>query len=253
MEYSITALAKISGVSSRTLRYYDQIGLLKPQRINSAGYRIYGGQQVDRLQQILYFKSFGLPLEEIRHLLDDPEQDVQTLLVAHYNRLSQERAALDRLLTTLAQTINYYEGEQTMSDKEKFTYFKQQKLAANEETYGEEIRAAYGEEVVEHSNQKWQNMSFETYQELEQTENELIQTLKQVVQEPFDVTSSLAKTAFQLHKKWLQLAAPFYSADYHRSLGEMYIHDARFTDYYDQKAGQGAASCLQAVIAHYAD
>ena len=117
MEYSITALAKISGVSSRTLRYYDQIGLLKPQRINSAGYRIYGGQQVDRLQQILYFKSFGLPLEEIRHLLDDPEQDVQTLLVAHYNRLSQERAALDRLLTTLAQTINYYEGEQTMSDK----------------------------------------------------------------------------------------------------------------------------------------
>lgn len=52
MEYSITALAKISGVSSRTLRYYDQIGLLKPQRINSAGYRIYGGQQVDRLQQI---------------------------------------------------------------------------------------------------------------------------------------------------------------------------------------------------------
>ena len=57
-------------------------------------------------------------------------------------RLSQERAsAFDRLLTTLAQQSNYYEGEQTMSDKEKFTYFKQQKkLAANEETYGEEIR-----------------------------------------------------------------------------------------------------------------
>ena len=113
------------------------------------------------------------PLEEIRHLLDDPEQDVQTLLVAHYNRLSQERAALDRLLTTLAQTINYYEGEQTMSDKEKFTYFKQQNSQPMKKPMAKEIRAAYGEEVVEQSNQKWQNMSFETYQEWEQTENEL--------------------------------------------------------------------------------
>lgn len=253
MEYSITALAKISGVSSRTLRYYDQIGLLKPARVNSAGYRIYGLQQVDRLQQILYFKSFGLPLEEIRHLLDDPKQDVQSLLVAHYHRLSRERAALDRLLTTLAQTITYYEGEQTMSDEEKFAYFKQQKLAANEEAYGEEIRAAYGEKVVEESNQKWQNMSFDTYQELQQTENDLFEALKQLVSQPFDVTTDLAQTVFQLHKKWLQEAAPFYSADYHRSLGEMYIQDARFTAYYDQKAGEGAAACLQAVIAHYAD
>ena len=56
-----------------------------------------------------------------------------------------------------------------------------------------------------------------------------------MVQEPFDVTSSLAKNSLPVAQKWLQLAAPFYSADYHRSLGEMYIHDARFTDYYDQK------------------
>jgi DNA-binding transcriptional MerR regulator len=254
VEYSITNLAKISGVSSRTLRYYDQIDLLKPQRINSAGYRIYGAEQVDRLQQILYFKAFGLPLEEIRHLLDDPERDVHALLVAHYQRLAQERAALDHLLTTLAQTINYYEGEQTMSDKEKFTYFKQQKIADNEARYGEEIRAAYGEEVIEQSNQKWQNMSFETYQELEQTEKELFQVLAQLVaQQPFDVNSDLAKTAFDLHKKWLQFAAPFYTPDYHRNLGEMYVHDERFTAYYDQKAGQGAAVCLQAVINHYAE
>ncbi|MGF1954590.1 MerR family transcriptional regulator, partial [Enterococcus casseliflavus] len=110
MEYTISALAKLSGVSSRTLRYYDQIKLLQPQRTNSAGYRIYGRQEVDRLQQILYFKSFGLSLETIRGILDEPQESIQTVLLQHYQQLLQERAALDSLLTTLAQTIDYYEG-----------------------------------------------------------------------------------------------------------------------------------------------
>ncbi len=76
MEYTISALAKLSGVSSRTLRYYDQIKLLQPQRTNSAGY-IYERQEVDRLQQILYFKSFGLSLETIRGILDEPQESIK--------------------------------------------------------------------------------------------------------------------------------------------------------------------------------
>ena len=97
MEYTISALAKLSGVSSRTLLYYDQIKLLQPQRTNSAGYRIYGRQEVDRLQQILYFKSFGLSLETIRGILDEPQASIQTVLLQHYQQLLQERAALDSL------------------------------------------------------------------------------------------------------------------------------------------------------------
>lgn len=140
MEYTISALAKLSGVSSRTLRYYDQIKLLQPQRTNSAGYRIYGRQEVDRLQQILYFKSFGLSLETIRGILDEPQESIQTVLLQHYQQLLQERAALDSLLTTLAQTIDYYEGEKTMTDQEKFRYFKEQKIRENEANYGAELR-----------------------------------------------------------------------------------------------------------------
>ena len=65
MEYTVNRLAQISGVSKRTLRYYDEIGLLRPERVNPNGYRIYGQMQVDLLQQILFYRELGLPLEEI--------------------------------------------------------------------------------------------------------------------------------------------------------------------------------------------
>ena len=68
MEYTVQALAKLAGVSSRTLRYYDEIGLLKPMRVNSSGYRIYGRAEVDLLQQILFYRELGMELKEIKIL-----------------------------------------------------------------------------------------------------------------------------------------------------------------------------------------
>ena len=65
MEYTVQKLGRLAGVSTRTLRYYDQIGILKPTRINSSGYRIYGLAEVDRLQQILFYRELGISLEQI--------------------------------------------------------------------------------------------------------------------------------------------------------------------------------------------
>ena len=68
MEYTITKLAKLACISSRTLRYYDEIGLLKPLNINSSGYRIYGEKELKRLQQILFLRQFGLELTAISQI-----------------------------------------------------------------------------------------------------------------------------------------------------------------------------------------
>ena len=76
MEYTVNQLAALSGVTKRTLRYYDQQGPLPPKRISSAGYRIYGPAQVDRLQQILFLKQFGLKLEEIKEIMRKPGFDI---------------------------------------------------------------------------------------------------------------------------------------------------------------------------------
>ena len=75
MEYTVQRLADLAGVSSRTIRYYDEIGLLKPARINSSGYRLYGEKEVDRLQQILFYRELEVELENIKKIINGPDFD----------------------------------------------------------------------------------------------------------------------------------------------------------------------------------
>ena len=72
MEYSVQQLSRLSGVTARTLRWYDEIGLLKPSRVGAGGYRFYGPEGVDRLQNILYYRALGVELAQIKEYLDDP-------------------------------------------------------------------------------------------------------------------------------------------------------------------------------------
>jgi DNA-binding transcriptional MerR regulator len=74
MEYTIQQFGKLAGITTRTLRYYDEIGLLKPARINSSGYRIYGHEQVERLQQILLYRRMGVDLETIQSMLNSKDR-----------------------------------------------------------------------------------------------------------------------------------------------------------------------------------
>ena len=82
IEYAIKKLAEMSGVSTRTLRYYEQIGLLKPTRVTSNNYRIYGEKEVDTLQQILFYRELDVPLEEIKSLLSVPDYSREIALQA---------------------------------------------------------------------------------------------------------------------------------------------------------------------------
>ena len=82
MEYSIRELSNLSGVSTRTLRWYDEIGLLKPCRVAESGYRYYGAAEVDRLQDILYYRALGVGLARIRECLDAPSFDRLALAAA---------------------------------------------------------------------------------------------------------------------------------------------------------------------------
>lgn len=159
MEYTIKQIAEISGVTTRTLRFYDEQSLLKPAFLSDVGYRMYTEKEVDRLQQILLYRSMGLPLKTIKELIDRPEDKIQETLVQQRLQLEQKRQELDRLLQVLDDTLLYYKGEIEMTNKEKFAAFKKEKLAENEAKYGKEIREQYGEEAVESSNQKWQEMT----------------------------------------------------------------------------------------------
>ena len=95
MEYSIQELSRLSGVTTRTLRWYDQIGLLKPSRVAESGYRYYGGAEVNRLQDILYYRALGVELAQIKECLDDPAFDRLAALRNHLAALEAERERLE--------------------------------------------------------------------------------------------------------------------------------------------------------------
>ena len=105
MEYTIKKMAEISGVSPRTLRFYDQIHLLKPSRVTESGYRIYTSQEVDRLQQILFYRSLDFKLEQIAEILDNPAFDHRQALIQHQEMLQEKRKQLDTLLMTIQHTL----------------------------------------------------------------------------------------------------------------------------------------------------
>lgn len=91
-EYTVKQLADMAGISSRTLRYYDEIGILKPARINASGYRVYGKKEVDILQQILFYKELGVPLETIKEIIISPDFDSYTALIEHRQQLLKKES-----------------------------------------------------------------------------------------------------------------------------------------------------------------
>ena len=165
MEYSIQELSRLSGVTTRTLRWYDQIGLLKPSRVAESGYRYYGGAEVDRLQDILYYRALGVELARIKECLDDPSFDRLAALRNHLAALEAERERLEQLIRSVKDTIGAEERNEIMSDEQKFEAFKQRTVAHNEEVYGAEIRSKYGDKEVDEANASVMNLTQAQYQE----------------------------------------------------------------------------------------
>ena len=153
MEYSIQALSRLSGVTTRTLRWYDQIGLLKPARVAETGYRYYGPAEVDRLRDILYYRALGVELARIKECLDDPSFDRLTALRGHLDALRARQSQLDSLIRSVQDAIRCEERNEMMSDQEKFEAFKTQTMARYEAAYGDEARQTYGDEPVQQARQ----------------------------------------------------------------------------------------------------
>jgi DNA-binding transcriptional MerR regulator len=249
MEYTVQKLGLLAGVSTRTLRYYDEIGILKPARINSSGYRIYGQAEVDKLQQILFYKELGLHLDKIKEIVTSPSFNAAKALSEHREQLLDKRLQLDRLIANVEKTIASNEGRITMTDKEKFEGFKQKMVEDNEQKYGKEIREKYGEEAVNKSNQKVLNMTQEQHDEVTKLAEEVRKTLAEAF-ETGDPSSELAQKAADLHKQWLTYYWNEYSKEAHAGLAQMYVDDERFTAYYD-KQQPGTAEFLRDAIYIY--
>ena len=250
MEYTVKLLADLAGITPRTLRWYDKMGLLKPARVTEAGYRIYGPREVDRLQDILFYRELGLELSAIRRILDDPSFNRQSALQSHLAELESRKNHLEDLILTVRKTIDDIEGGTKMSDREKFETFKRRVVAANEEQYGREIRKKYGDEAVDRSNANILALTEAEYQQWKDLGEEIITALTHAVENGENPTGAEGQRIAALHCRWLSYSWEAYTPQAHAGLGQLYTADERFTAYYD-KAVPGCAAFLRDAISAY--
>lgn len=241
MEYTIRQMAELAGVSSRTLRYYDEIGLLKPGRVNEAGYRFYGEKEVGLLQQILFYREWDLGLDTIKRIMNQPDFDVLKALEEHLRELSKQQAHISALIQTVELTLADLKGDYEMSDERKFEAFKKQLVEEKEKQYGQEVREAYGDEAADAANERVLGMSQADYERFQNLEKEVLRQLEEAVIQGEKPESDVGKRIVLLHKEWLGYTWKEYSAQAHKGVAMLYTADKRFTDYYDRNvAGCGA-------------
>ena len=252
MEYSIQELARLSGVTTRTLRWYDQIGLLKPGRVAENGYRRYGPAQVDRLQDILYYRALGVELAQIRACLDDPDFDRLSALRGHLARLEGERARLDGLIRSVTDTIHAEERNEIMRDEQKFEVFKRQAVERNEALYGREVREKYGDAQMDEANAAVMGLTQEQYRTWNGLGEEIRAGLERAVSEKLSPEGEEGRRIAALHRRWLTLTGSRYDPEKHRGLAALYTEDPRFTAYYDRRV-PGCAQFLRAAVERWAE
>ena len=246
MEYTTQSLSKLAKVSARTLRYYDEIGLLKPVRKSSNGYRIYSQTEVDKLQQILFYKSMGMELDIIKTLMEKPDFDALTAMETHLENLKQQQKKLVSLIDYVNNTIMYMKGEKQMSDKEKFEIYKDEIIKNNEEKYGDEARERYGDEAVDFSNMQIKGATKEQIEYIKNLSVQINENLKTAV-ESGDAAGEIAQKACALHQEWIKFFWKSYTPQAHLGLCQMYLSDERFYAYYEKVAPKAAEFLYEAM------
>lgn len=251
MEYSISQLSKLAGVTTRTLRWYDKIDLLKPSRIGDNNYRYYGPKEVDRLQVILFYRAIGVELAQIKEFLDAPSFNRLNALHSHLNALEEKQTQTENLIKLVKDTIKAEERNEIMLDEKKFEAFKQNLIDKNEKEYGNEIRTLYGNEPINASNKTIMNMTSEDYNEWEQLNDLILTKLENAVQNKISPYTEEGKNIVNLHRKWITISSYQYSPEMHKGIASLYTDDERFKSYYDKKV-LGCAKFLKDAILYWA-
>lgn len=249
--YSISELANAAGVSVRTLRYYDQIGLLTPRRKGN-DYRVYGDEEVKKLQHILVLRSCGLPLADISSAMRSDGFDLASKLREHLQVLATQMDITARAIETTKRMLEGLEAFDAMSNEERFEQLKKDSVSKFEAEYGEEARALYGDAAIEEANGRLLNMSKLAWDAKEELEQRVRDTLVRAMATG-DPASPESRMLAELHAQWIRVhwGEGGYSPEAHRNLVRGYMDDPRFIAYYDTACGEGATGFLRdAVIAN---
>lgn len=246
--YTTKELADLAGVSARTLRYYDQIGLLVPARAQN-GYRVYSAADVHRLQHIMFMRSCGVALGSIEEALDKADFDLSSMLQKHLIDLCRQKDELDTMIITAKLAVARLEEFENMNDKERFEQIKKQSIIDFEESYGKEARERYGDDAIDGANERMLSMSRTAWDAKEELEQRIKDNLV-IAMATKNPESPESKLVAGMHAQWIKVhwGKDAYSPAAHVALAEGYVADPRFVEYYDSSCGEGATEFLCQII-----
>ena len=238
----INEVSKLTGVTVRTLHYYDEIGLLKPSEVTSAGYRLYDNEALKTLQQILFFRELEFSLDEIKEIMSDIHYDRTDALEKQRELLMQKRIRLDGLINLVDKTLK---GEKDMS----FKQFDMTEIEEARKEYAAEVKARWGDTAAyAESEQKASNYDDAQWNILSGEGRAILQEFGECRNIKPD-----SREAQALVKKWQNYITSYFfdcTIEILSGLGLMYIGDERFTRNID-KNGKGTAAFMAAAIGIY--
>lgn len=248
MAWSIAQVARMSKVTSRTLRHYDSIGLLAPAWIGDNGYRYYEKEQVHRLQQILLLREMGLALDTVAEVLSG-KHDQLGVLRNHHRWLMQEQERLTRLATTVSKTISELEGGDEVKMEELFDGLD----AEQQKRYEAELVERYGEGVKEHiesSKKRWVGATKADADRFMQEWQDIVTEATRLFQAGTAIDAPETQELIDRHYRWICLSwTP--NRESYTGLGDLYLDDERFRQQLDVTA-EGVAQWSRDAMAHYA-
>ncbi|AOC55566.1 MerR family transcriptional regulator [Bacillus pumilus] len=234
MEMKVKEVAELFGISIRTLHHYDQIGLLIPKKVTDNHYRLYSEENLETLQQILFFRELGFPLKEIKKMMHNPSFDKKEAFILQRNMLLEKRNKFDKMIENIDKTLQHLLGETHYTYKERF-----ENMNMKFSQYGEEARHRWGNQTVDEVGSKLNNLSKDEQIELSNRWNSIFNKLASLRNH-----SPKSKEVQIVIKQWynfLNENFSYYSLDAFYGLGQLYIQDGRFTKNID-RYGEGLAS-----------
>ncbi|KAA0991538.1 MerR family transcriptional regulator [Dyadobacter aurulentus] len=226
--YSVKKLARLAGVSVRTLHLYDRMGLLKPSVRTEARYRMYGEKELLRLQQILFYKELDFALQEILQILNDPDFDLIQALESHKSALKARKERIATLLVTVEKTIVKLKKGAMMNHEELYAGLPREKA----EAYRKEAAEKWGSETVENAEKELGKLSKAEIAELMSESRRVAERLAVLSRENPEgplVQTEIAKHYALIRRFWGTSGSPDQQAEAYAGLGQLYADDERYT------------------------
>jgi DNA-binding transcriptional MerR regulator len=235
MAYTVKTLSKLSGVTIRTLHFYEEIGLLKPAYHGSNGYRYYEEKELLELQQILFFKELGFTLKQIQKVLRQGDFDQLSALYSHRKSLEREREKIELLLETIDKTIKHLKGKKLMKDKEMFDGFN----------IGIVTKAKGGESYFAAEEIVWQSVKNPTkneadaakrgkafYENIVKTAHAIFKELVQCIEKGLEPTSAEVQRIIEKHHAFAEQVHNA-TQEVYKALAQLYEEHPEFRKQFD--------------------